>query len=51
LLHILWISFACTASSSMPMNLRFGLFMVWWGLAYCFHRFWVVLVVILQFFL
>jgi hypothetical protein len=52
LLNILWIPFAWTSSpSSMPMILRFGLWMEWWVLTYSFHRSWVVLLIALQFFL
>jgi hypothetical protein len=39
LLNILWIPFGCTYSpSSMPMILRFGLWLNWWVLTYSFRR-------------
>jgi hypothetical protein len=51
-LNILWIPFAWTSSpSSMPMNLRFGLWWSSWVLLYSFCRTWVVWVIALQFFL
>jgi hypothetical protein len=42
LLNILWIPFACTSSSLMPVILRFGLWWSWWIVADSFHRSWVV---------